>query len=507
MFHSNISCISFLLSYRIGNPFFCFGQYRNIIGLKVFLNPPPHTNSTRNLLPTSAALRRSVSTDGDSSPPLRPAMADCVAPIRSARTTYSSPACHRSLAPFDEWLNPQGGVHPATYTSPPPKTPPIPNATPCYPRPNPVKNRLTSPLYTQQIQPLPPLSRALRTPATHKVDLPPLPSDRGPSHPEPALTRILDHAHIPELPNPNFGKVRDCYDLPATHDHGPRRILISSDRISAFDRILAAIPFKGQVLTQVARFWFDRTGDICPNHVISYPDPNVVIGQRLDILPVEIVVRGYLAGTTGTSILTQYKAGQRAMYGHVFPDGLRDNQALPAAIITPTTKAFDGGHDEPLTADDIIKTGLLTPAQWDEVAAISLALFARGQNMASERGLILCDTKYEFGTDATGRILIADEMHTPDSSRYWIADGYEAAFNAGTRPPSFDKDVIRAWVAARCDPYKDPVPEIPADMIAATSATYIAAYEAITGQNFVPDISGDTPLARIRSNLAAYFTA
>ena len=323
----------------------------------------------------------------------------------------------------------------------------------------------------------------------------------------PAQTRILDHAHIPELPNPYFGKVRDCYDLPASNGQGPRRILISSDRISAFDRILAAIPFKGQVLTQVARFWFDRTADICPNHVISYPDPNVVIGQNLTILPVEIVVRGYLAGTTGTSILTQYKAGQRAMYGHSFPDGLRDNQALPAPIITPTSKAFDGGHDEPLTAEDIVKTGLLTQSQWDEVAAISQALFARGQSMSADRGLILCDTKYEFGLDAAGNILIADEIHTPDSSRYWIASGYEAAFNAGTRPPSFDKDVIRAWVAARCDPYNDDIPDIPADMIEATSRTYIAAYEAITGETFVPDMTGDTPLARIRANLAPYFTA
>ena len=323
----------------------------------------------------------------------------------------------------------------------------------------------------------------------------------------PALTRTLDHAHIPELPNPYFGKVRDCYDLPASDGQGPRRILISSDRISAFDRILAAIPFKGEVLTQVARFWFDRTADICPNHVISYPDPNVVIGQHLTILPVEIVVRGYLAGTTGTSILTQYKAGQRAMYGHTFADGLRDNQALLAPIITPTSKAFDGGHDEPLTADDIVKTGLLTPAQWDEVAAISLALFARGQSMAAERGLILCDTKYEFGTDASGRILIADEIHTPDSSRYWITSGYDTAFSAGTRPPSFDKDVIRAWVAARCDPYTETIPDIPADMIEATSRTYIAAYEAITGETFVPDMTGDTPLARIRANLAPYFTA
>jgi phosphoribosylaminoimidazole-succinocarboxamide synthase len=313
--------------------------------------------------------------------------------------------------------------------------------------------------------------------------------------------RILDHARIPELPNPYFGKVRDCYDLPDN-----TRILISSDRISAFDRILTAIPYKGQVLTQIARFWFDRTADLCPNHVLSYPDPNVVIGKRLTILPVEIVVRGYLAGSTSTSILTQYKAGVRAMYGHVFPDNLADNQALPQPIITPTSKAFDGGHDEPLTADQIIAQGLLTAAQWEDVSAKALALFARGQQMAAERGLILVDTKYEFGTDGEGQILLADEIHTPDSSRYWIASGYDQALKDGTRPPSFDKDVIRSWVVARCDPYKDDIPEIPAQMIEATSHIYIQAYEAITGQPFVPDTSCNTPLDRVRANLAPYFT-
>jgi phosphoribosylaminoimidazole-succinocarboxamide synthase len=206
-------------------------------------------------------------------------------------------------------------------------------------------------------------------------------------------------------------------------------------------------------------------------------------------------------------VLTQYRKGVRQMYGHTLPDGMRDNQALPQAIITPTSKAFDGGHDEPLTAEDIVAQGLLTAAQWDEVSAKALALFARGQKLAAERGLILVDTKYEFGTDAAGNILIADEIHTPDSSRYWIASGYQAAFEAGSRPPSFDKDVIRAWVAARCDPYTDPIPKIPAEMIEATSRVYIDAYEAITGDTFVPDLSGATPLARVRANLAPYFTA
>ncbi|MBN8631904.1 MAG: phosphoribosylaminoimidazolesuccinocarboxamide synthase [Rhodobacterales bacterium] len=316
------------------------------------------------------------------------------------------------------------------------------------------------------------------------------------------LSRSLPHARIAELPNPYFGKVRDCYDLT-----DGTRLLVSSDRISAFDQILAVIPWKGQVLTQLARYWFDHTADIAANHVIGYPDPNTVHCKRVTILPVEVVVRGYLAGTTSTSILTQYKAGAREMYGHSLPDGLRDNQALPQPIITPTSKAFDGGHDEPLTAQEIIGTGLLTQGQWDEVSRKALALFARGQEMAARRGLILVDTKYEFGADAEGNILLADEIHTPDSSRYWMAEGYPTAFETGQRPPSFDKDVIRSWVVARCDPYKDKVPEIPLAMIEKTARVYIDAFEMITGQTFVPDASEATPLDRIRKNLAPYFTS
>jgi phosphoribosylaminoimidazole-succinocarboxamide synthase len=323
-----------------------------------------------------------------------------------------------------------------------------------------------------------------------------------PRPPQTDPSRVLPEARIPELPGAYRGKVRDCYDLP-----DGTRLLIATDRISAFDRILAAIPFKGQVLTEVARFWFERTGDIVANHVIGYPDPNVLLCRRLTILPVEIIVRGYLAGTTGTSILTLYRAGQRRLYGHVLPDGLRDNQQLSAPILTPTSKAFGGGHDEPLTREDILSRGLLTPRQWDEIAAAALALFARGQALATGQGLILADTKYEFGVDADGRILLADEIHTPDSSRYWLAAGYEAALAAGTRPRSFDKDVIRAWVAARCDPYRDPIPAIPPEVIATTADAYIDAFEAITGAPFVPDLTGDTPLGRIRENLRPWFSA
>ncbi|MGK9237047.1 phosphoribosylaminoimidazolesuccinocarboxamide synthase [Inquilinus limosus] len=311
---------------------------------------------------------------------------------------------------------------------------------------------------------------------------------------------VLADATIPELPAHYRGKVRDNYDLP-----DGRRIIIATDRISAFDRILAAIPLKGQVLTQTARFWFEETRDICPNHVLDYPDPNVVVGRRLDILPVEIVVRDYLAGTTGTSILTLYKAGQRQMYGVRLPDGLRDNQKLPQPIITPTSKAFDGGHDEPLTPEEIVSQGLLTAAQWQQLSDTAFALFARGQEIARRHGLILVDTKYEFGTDAEGRIVLADEIHTPDSSRYWLAGSYEDRFARGERPESFDKDFVRSWVAARCDPYKDPIPEIPAEVIRDTAQVYVRACETITGRRFEMPDRNRPVLERIRGNLAKYF--
>jgi phosphoribosylaminoimidazole-succinocarboxamide synthase len=316
-----------------------------------------------------------------------------------------------------------------------------------------------------------------------------------------APVRILSDAFIPELPNPYRGKVRENYDLP-----DGSRIIIATDRLSAFDRILTSIPDKGHVLTQTARYWFEATKDICPNHVIAYPDPNVVIGKRLDILPVEIVVRGYLAGTTGTSLLTLYKKGERTMYGLDLPDGLKDNQELPEAVITPTSKAFDGGHDEPLTPDDIVENGLLTAEQWKTVSGYALALFARGQQLARKRGLILVDTKYEFGTDPDGKIILADEIHTPDSSRYWMADSYEDAFRNGTRPRSFDKDFIRAWVVERCDPYKDEIPPIPAELVEETAKVYRDAYETITGETFTADTTGTSVLDRIRQNLKPYFS-
>lgn len=311
---------------------------------------------------------------------------------------------------------------------------------------------------------------------------------------------VLGEAALPELPNYYRGKVRENYDLP-----DGKRILIASDRVSAFDINLAMIPLKGQVLTGVARYWFNETRDICPNHVIDYPDPNVLVGRRLQMMPVEIVVRDYLAGTTSTSILQMYKQGKRSMYGHAFPDGLRDNQKLPRTILTPTTKADQGDHDAPLSGEEVVAKNLLTEAQWNEVSSIALRLFARGRELVAQRGLILVDTKYEFGFDESGAIVLADEVHTPDSSRYWLQDTYAAKFASGEAPDTFDKDFIRRWVVAQCDPYKDPVPPIPEEVILKAAAIYVSAYEKITGSRFpLPDPSVP-PLTRIRENLRKYF--
>jgi phosphoribosylaminoimidazole-succinocarboxamide synthase len=316
------------------------------------------------------------------------------------------------------------------------------------------------------------------------------------------LTKTIDDIEIAGLQTPYSGKVRQSYDAP-----GDRKVIIATDRLSAFDRQITTIPLKGQVLTQLSRFWFDNTKDICPNHVIAYPDPNVVICRKLTMLPVELVVRGYLAGSTGTSILRMYKAGRRDMYGTKFPDGMRDNQQLDHAIITPTTKAAAVSHDEPLTPQQVVADNIVDKAVWEKVSAYALALFARGQSVARERGLILADTKYEFGLTAEGRVLLGDEIHTPDSSRYWIADTYQDRVNADEMPETLDKDVVRRWLNAHCDPYKDLIPTIPDAIRIETAKTYISVFEKITGQSFAyPDANID-PVDRIKAAILSYLKA
>jgi phosphoribosylaminoimidazole-succinocarboxamide synthase len=295
------------------------------------------------------------------------------------------------------------------------------------------------------------------------------------------LDKVLVDAHYPDLPNYSRGKVRDNYDLP-----DGRRIIVTTDRQSAFDQVLAAVPFKGQVLTQIARFWFDATRDLSQNHVIEYPDPNVMVAKKLRMLPVEIVVRDYLTGSTSTSIWPMYQAGRRNMYGVDFPGGMRKNQKLPTTIITPTTKAAHGEHDEPITPSEVVERGLLTQAHWDALAQTALTLFARGRDVAAGNGLILVDTKYEFGLDEAGKITLADEIHTPDSSRYWKMGSYEERFAAGADPETLDKDFLRLWIAERCDPYSETIPEIPPETLIEFSQRYITLCETVTGQPFQP---------------------
>ncbi|HEX9770922.1 MAG TPA: phosphoribosylaminoimidazolesuccinocarboxamide synthase [Kiloniellales bacterium] len=315
-----------------------------------------------------------------------------------------------------------------------------------------------------------------------------------------ALAGVLTDAHFPELPNFQRGKVRDSYDLPDR-----RRIMIATDRQSAFDQVLAAVPFKGQTLTQTARFWFDETADLCPNHVLEYPDPNVVVGWRLDMLPVEFVVRDYLTGSTGTSIWPMYQRGMRELYGHRLPEGLVKNAKLPETLITPTTKGAAGEHDRPVTAAEIITEGLMSRDLWDEAAARSLAVFGRGREIAAEQGLILVDTKFEFGLDEAGRLVLADEILTPDSSRYWHAASYPDRHARGAEPESLDKEFLRLWIRERCDPYSEPIPEIPEETLMAFSARYVRLFETVTGQSFqYPD--PDVPVrARVRAALASTF--
>jgi phosphoribosylaminoimidazole-succinocarboxamide synthase len=313
------------------------------------------------------------------------------------------------------------------------------------------------------------------------------------------MDRVLADGFIAELPGHSRGKVRDSYDLP-----DGRRIMVATDRQSAFDQVLAAVPFKGQVLNQTARFWFEATRHLCPNHIIDYPDPNVVVCRRVAMLPVEIVVRDYLTGSTGTSVWTLYRDGARDIYGHRFPDGMRKNQPLAGTIITPTTKAGPGDHDRPITAREIVDQGLLTPQVWETVEAYALAVFAHGKRIAADNGLILVDTKYEFGMDEDGRIVLADEIHTPDSSRFWRADSYAGRFARGEEPEALDKEFLRLWISGRCDPYRDPIPEIPAEVIAEFSLKYIALFTTITGQAFEPGDLTRPIIERIRASLAPY---
>ncbi|MBU1131223.1 phosphoribosylaminoimidazolesuccinocarboxamide synthase [Patescibacteria group bacterium] len=306
------------------------------------------------------------------------------------------------------------------------------------------------------------------------------------------LDNVLTKTNFHQLGKLKVGKVRDNY---FTED---RLIWVATDRQSAFDRVLASIPFKGQVLNQISAWWFEQTKDIVPNFILEVPDPNAVVGKRCQVFPFEMVVRAYLTGSTQTSVWTNYKQGVRNFCGNRLADGMVKNQKFELSILTPTTK-FEK-HDRNISADDIIKDKMASAEEWDYVSQKALELFKFGQEIAESHNLILVDTKYEFGKDKDGHILLIDEVHTPDSSRYWLADTYEQRIAEGKEPDNIDKEFLRLWFNDHCDPYNDKVlPEAPEDLVVELSSRYIKLYEMITGLEFKFE---DRPiLARIEENL------
>lgn len=309
------------------------------------------------------------------------------------------------------------------------------------------------------------------------------------------LNNTLQSSSFLPLAGRKQGKVRDTYDL------GDKLLLITTDRQSAFDRVLASIPFKGQVLNQVSAFWFEQTADIVANHIVDIPDANVTIAKKCTVFPIEFVVRGYLTGSTSTSAWTLYAKGERDICGNKLPDGMVKNQKFAKPILTPTTK--DDLHDESISAEEIVRKGIIDEQTWKRLESIAFALFARGSEIAARNGLILVDTKYELGTDSDGNIMLIDEIHTPDSSRYWIAQSYEQRFAAAQEPENIDKEFLRLWFKDHCDPYKDEtLPQAPAELVIELSTRYIKLFEMITGTQFTLD---PKPIEqRIKDNLLPY---
>jgi len=308
------------------------------------------------------------------------------------------------------------------------------------------------------------------------------------------LPRPLASTDLPGIGAAQRGKVRDSYVIDG------RRLIVTTDRISAFDRVLGTIPFKGQVLNTVTAFWFERTAGLVPNHMVAVPDPQVMEVLDCTPMPVEMVVRAYLTGSTSTSIWTHYEKGVRTFCGNALPEGMRKHEKLPAPILTPSTKAEHGDHDLSVSRDEILEMGRISEEDFDEIARMSFALFEFGQEHCARNGLILVDTKYEFGRTRDGRIVVIDEVHTPDSSRFWQASTYRERFEAGRDPDGLDKEYVRVWLKGERGFTGDgAIPDIPDDILVEAAARYIAACEQITGEAFVPDVRD--PAARIRASL------
>lgn len=317
-------------------------------------------------------------------------------------------------------------------------------------------------------------------------------------HLEPFLANTLDTTNFTDLGTRYVGKVRDVY-FQEKHN---RSILIATDRQSAFDINWTTIPLKGQILTQISAWWFDHVKDIMPTQVIATPDPNVMVVKHLDIIQIELVVRAYLTGSSKTAVWTNYASGIRNYCGNTLPDGMVKNQKFDDIILTPTTKSED---DELIDRDSIIRDGIVSKEQWEEISQKAFALFRRGQKLAEERGLILVDTKYEMGYDTDGNLTIADEVHTPDSSRYWVKDTYQERFDRGEEPESLDKEFFRLWLREQGFEYEDKAswPTITNEARLLLAERYIALYERVTGSRFTlpenPNIED-----RIHENLARY---
>ena len=297
--------------------------------------------------------------------------------------------------------------------------------------------------------------------------------------------------------NKRTGKVRDQYELE------DRLILVTTDRQSAFDRVLASIPFKGQVLNLTSAWWFEQTKDIIPNHVIDIPDPNATLAKKCNVFPIEFVVRGYITGSTSTSLWTVYNNGDREYCGNILPEGLVKNQKLESNMLTPTTK--EEHHDRPISPNELVSEGWMTQKDWDYCSQKALELFAFGQQKAMENGIILVDTKYEMGRDVDENIVLIDEIHTPDSSRYWIAETYDERMAAGQEPQNIDKEFLRLWFVDNCDPYNDEtLPDAPVELVTELSSRYIYLYETITGGLFPFPDAEKLVQQRITKNLNEY---
>ncbi|HCK67435.1 MAG TPA: phosphoribosylaminoimidazolesuccinocarboxamide synthase [Anaerolineae bacterium] len=294
------------------------------------------------------------------------------------------------------------------------------------------------------------------------------------------IPQALNETNLP-LAGKQSGKVRDWYDL-----QNGQRLIVTTDRLSAFDRILARVPYKGQVLNQLSAWWFEQTKDIIPNHLISIPDPNAAIVQKVNPIQVEVIVRGYITGVTSTALWHRYSLGERNIYGYDFPEGLKKNQKLPEPIITPTTKGGETGHDERLTCAEVVEKKILDEATWNQVQTAALAIFNRGQELAAKAELILVDTKYEFGLTDDGQVMLIDEVHTPDSSRFWKSNGYQKLFNEGKEPENFDKEFIRIAYADKGYRGDGEIPSMPNDLWTSASRRYIAIYEMLTRKTFKP---------------------